>query len=114
MERCGEGLYGRPPSLHIPPTVSLTKHDVAGAGHTVPQTVSIKAHSTHPDHPRPHGILDWRLGLMRITADLSAPGTPLYTRINLLKLIIEGPTLAVIRSPLYPRRAYHSALLYST
>jgi len=51
----GVGLYGRPPFLPLPPDSVIGQGDVADAGHTVPQTASIKALPAPLHRPRPYG-----------------------------------------------------------
>jgi hypothetical protein len=73
----GGGLYGRPPSPDgLPLSSRIARRPRAtqtpsggwnpawGAGK--PQTAPIKAYPTHPNHPRPYGILGWRLRLTPI------------------------------------------------
>ncbi len=46
-------MVARRPSIG-PRLQVIGQDDVADTGHTVPQTASIKVHSTHPLHPRPY------------------------------------------------------------
>ncbi len=55
VEWRGEGLYGRPCRPHRASSMKQSGADAGTAGHTVPQTASIKAHSTHLLPTRPYG-----------------------------------------------------------
>jgi putative Mn2+ efflux pump MntP len=78
----GGGLYGCPPSPAGRPLSSRS---------TRQPRATIKAHPTHPNHPRPYGILGWCLRLMPIRRPYWFP----WGRQLLLTLSISLDELAI-------------------